>query len=91
MSRLITSSVISAILTITLAAGNAEAVVYCKSAGVPKGCVARPPATAGAPGVGGVGSGVGVRPGVGAGAAGVGVRPGVGVNAGGGKNRVGVR
>jgi len=84
MSRLITISVISAILTITLAAGNAEAVVYCKTAGVPKGCVARPPATAGAPGVG-------VRPGVGAGAAGVGVRPGVGVNAGGGKNRVGVR
>ena len=89
MSRLITISVISAILTITLAAGNAEAVVYCKSAGVPKGCVARPPATVGAPGAGA--PGVGVRPGVGAGAAGVGVRPGVGVNAGGGKNRVGVR
>jgi hypothetical protein len=91
MSRLITISLISGILTITLAARNADAVVYCKSEGVPKGCVARPPGVGVAPGVGRVGSGVGVRPGVGAGAAGVGVRPGVGVNAGAGKNRVGVR
>ena len=87
MNRLITIFFIS----ITLTTGNADAVVYCKSVGVPKGCVARPPATVGAPGVG-------VRPGVGAGAVGVGVRPGigvgrpgVGVNVGGPVSRVGVR
>lgn len=70
---------------------DAEAVVYCKSAGVPKGCIARP--GAGAPGVG-------VVPGSGAGAPGVGVAPGVGlgapgagagVNRGGPVNRPGVR
>jgi len=64
------------------AAVNAEAVVYCKSAGVPKGCIARP--GAGAPGVG-------VAPGVGPGAPGVGASPGVGVNRGGPVNRPGVR
>jgi len=78
MNRLITISFISAILTITLAVGDADADVYCKTVGVPSGCVARPPATVGAPGLG-------VRPGVGVG------RPGVGVNAGGPVNRVCVR
>ncbi|MDQ0503526.1 hypothetical protein [Xanthobacter agilis] len=76
----------------------ASAVVYCKSAGVPKGCVARPTAPAARaavhctrPGypagcVAGAGApGVGVTPGVGVGA------PGAGVNAGGPVNRVGVR
>ena len=81
-----------AVLGATLFAGQAGAVVYCKSVGVPKGCVARPTAAAaavatpgvGAPGVGvapGVGGGApggGVAPGVGAGAPGVGVAPGVG-------------
>jgi hypothetical protein len=52
-----------------------QAVVYCKTVGVPKGCVVRP----GAPVV--VAPGVGV--GVGA--------PGRGVNAGGPVNRRGVR
>ncbi len=66
--------------------GPAQAVVYCKTIGIPKGCVARP----------GVGApGVGVRPGVGAGAPGVGVTRGAGVgagpNAGGPVNRLGVR
>lgn len=84
------------------AATSANAVVYCKTAGVPKGCVARPVA---APGVGA--PGVGVTPGVGVGAPGVGVRdpginqPGTAGNVGaaganatnlnGGANRVGVR
>jgi hypothetical protein len=73
-------------------AAPAEAVVYCKQVGVPKGCVARPSAGVGVrPGVGAGAPGVGVRPGVGAGAPGVGVRPGVGVNAGGPVNRRGVR
>ncbi|WP_246659285.1 hypothetical protein [Rhizobium sp. FY34] len=89
------------------AAAPAAAVVYCKTVGVPKGCVVRPPVAAtiyctapgrpvgcvARPGVGVVGvPGVGV-PGVGA--PGVGA-PGVGVartpaNRGGPVNRVGVR
>ncbi|MFS8036062.1 hypothetical protein ACI7BZ_03695 [Xanthobacter sp. AM11] len=81
----------------------ADAVVYCRAVGVPKGCVARPAPAARAavhctrPGypagcVPGAGApGVGVTPGVGVGAPGVGVAPGAGVNAGGPVNRVGVR
>jgi hypothetical protein len=56
-------------------AQSANAEVYCKTVGVPKGCVVRP----GTPGVGA--PGVGVAPGVGAGAPGVGVAPGVGAGA----------
>ncbi len=67
----------------------ASAVVYCKSVGVPKGCVARPTGAAVActrPGFpAGCVAGVG-RPGVGA--PGVGVQP---MNRGGPVNRVGVR
>lgn len=85
-----------------LLASQAEAVVYCKSVGVPKGCVWRPGVAApgvGAPGVGvapGVGApGVGAAPGVGVGAPGVGATraagPGVGPNTGGPVNRAGVR
>lgn len=33
---------VAAICAITFMAGPAEAVVYCKYVGVPKGCVARP-------------------------------------------------
>ena len=76
-------------------AQSATAEVYCKTVGVPKGCVMRPGHDAGAPGVG-------VAPGVGAGAPGVGVapgpgtaagpdRPGVGLNRGGPANRPGLR
>jgi hypothetical protein len=61
--------------------------VYCKTVGVPKGCVARPAA-----GVGAGARGVGVAPGVGVGSRGVGVAPRAGlVNRGGPVNRVGVR
>ena len=56
-------------------AQSANAEVYCKTVGVPKGCVMRPGHDAGAPGVG-------VAPGVGAGAPGVGVAPGPGTAAG---------
>jgi hypothetical protein len=66
---------------LSLSAGSAEAVVYCRTAGVPQGCVARPVA---APVAGSVAA-------PGAGARGVGVRPGTPVNRGGPVNRVGRR
>jgi hypothetical protein len=75
-----------AVLSCAFAASSAHAVVYCKSVGVPKGCVAAPAARAAAPGVGAPGVGV-VDPGinqpgaagnVGAARAGVGA-PGLGV------------
>ena len=70
-------------VALTLAGAPAVAVVYCKSPGAPKGCVARPvPPAAGAAavnpaprgGVGGPASGAGVMPGAGAGAGGEGDR-----------------
>ncbi len=61
--------------------------VYCKSASVPKGCVARP-----AHGAGAGARGVGVAPGAGVGSPGVGVSPKAGTgNRGGPVNRAGVR
>src|SRR6185295_1518066 len=78
--------------------GSAQAaVVYCKTAGVPQGCVVRPTPVAAAavvtPAVGVARVGVarvGVA-GVGVGARGVGVRPGTPMNRGGPVNRVGRR
>ena len=66
--------------------GSAQAaVVYCKTVGVPKGCVVRPtPVAVVATPVVGVGA-------VGVGAPGVGVRPGTPMNRGGRVNRVGRR
>lgn len=80
-------------LSLGITSMPASAVVYCKTVGVPKGCVARPAAVA-TPGVGA--PGVGVTPGVGVGAPGVGVAPVVApgaspTNLNGGANRVGVR
>src|SRR5262245_55030038 len=71
-------------------AGSAQAaVVYCKTAGVPQGCVVRPTPVAAAAVVT---PAVGVaRVGVGVGARGVGVRPGTPMNRGGPVNRVGRR
>lgn len=82
-----------ALAGLLVVAQSANAEIYCKSVGVPKGCVMRPDT----PGVGA--PGVGVAPGVGAGAAGVGVAPGpgtaagpdAGVNRGGPANRPGLR
>ena len=71
-------------ITGLVSAPAAHAVIYCKTVGVPKGCVARP----GAAGVGAGARGVGVAPGVGVGAPGVGVAP---ANRGGPVNRAGVR
>ncbi len=72
----------------TLGTGAAQAVVYCKTVGVPKGCVVRPDAVVVAP-VAPVAAEAVVTPGVGA--PGVGVRPGTPMNRGGPVNRVGVR
>ena len=63
------------------------AVVYCKTAGVPQGCVVRPTPVATAAVVT---PAVGVAR-VGGGARGVGVRPGTPLNRGGPVNRVGRR
>jgi hypothetical protein len=72
--------------SVLLGAGSAQAaVVYCKTVGVPKGCVVRPTGAAVvATPVVGVGA-------VGVGAPGVGVRPGTPMNRGGPVNRVGRR
>ena len=76
MNRLFAATVLA--LGLGFAAMPASAVVYCKTVGVPKGCVARPAAAVAAPGVG-------VRP------AAV-VAPGASAtNQNGGVNRVGVR
>jgi hypothetical protein len=67
--------------------GSAQAaVVYCKTIGVPKGCVARPTAAVVATPAA---AAVVATPGVGA--PGVGVRAGTPMNRGGPVNRVGVR
>ena len=77
------------LVSFSLGTGSAEAaVVYCKTVGVPKGCVVRPgvpveAAVVAAPGV--------AVAGVGVGAPGVGVRPGTPMNRGGPVNRVGRR
>jgi uncharacterized protein YcnI len=72
----------------SLSAGTAQAAVfYCKTVGVPKGCVARP--TAAAVVATPAAAAVVATPGVGA--PGVGVRAGTPMNRGGPVNRVGVR
>ena len=81
---------LSAALTVVAVAssalsGSAEAaVVYCKTVGVPKGCVARPTPAAAVVATPAVGA-------VGVGAPGVGVRAGTPMNRGGPVNRVGRR
>ena len=72
-----------AVLGLTFAVSPASAADYCKTVGVPKGCVARPGAVA-TPGVGA--PGIGAAPGVGVGAPGAGA-----VNMGGPVNRAGHR
>jgi hypothetical protein len=92
----------AALAGLTLGAVPAEAVVYCKTIGVPKGCIARPapvvvrpaPVVVGAPVVAAPAARAAVATpyrGVGAGARGVGVRPGTPANRGGPVNRVGRR
>jgi hypothetical protein len=89
LSAGLTLAAFSAVASFALGgATSAQAAgVYCKTVGVPKGCVARPTPVARAvvaTPVVGVGA-------VGVGAAGVGVRPGTPMNRGGPVNRVGRR
>jgi hypothetical protein len=72
---------LAALTALSVTAEPANAIVYCKTVGVPKGCVARPVAPVARRAV--------MTPGVGA--AGVGVRPGTPMNRGGPINRVGRR
>ncbi len=72
---------VAALTALSMTAEPANAIVYCKTVGVPKGCVARPVAPVARRAV--------MTPGVGA--AGVGVRPGTPMNRGGPVNRVGRR
>ena len=81
MNRLFAAPVLA--LGLGFAAMPASAVVYCKTVGVPKGCVARPAAAVAAPGVG--------APGVGVAPAAVVVPGASATNQNGGVNRVGVR
>ena len=72
--------------TVSLGTSPAQAVVYCKTVGIPTGCVVRPRAAV----VAAPAATVAVAtPGVGA--PGVGVRAGTPMNRGGPVNRVGVR
>ena len=87
LSAGLTLAVVSAVASFALGGvGSAQAaVVYCKTVGVPKGCVARPtPVAVVATPVVGVAR-------VGVGAPGVGVRAGTPMNRGGPVNRVGRR
>jgi hypothetical protein len=84
----LTLTALSTLAPISLGAASAEAaVVYCKTVGVPKGCVVRPTPVVVAPVVT---PRVGVAR-VGVGAPGVGVRAGRPMNRGGPVNRVGRR
>ena len=84
----LTLATLAAAAAVSLGAGSAEAaVVYCKTVGVPKGCVVRPAAEAVV--VAPAAAAVVATPGVGA--PGVGVRAGTPMNRGGPVNRVGVR
>jgi hypothetical protein len=83
------SVMLAAVATVmSLGAGSAQAaVVYCKTVGVPKGCVMRP--TGAAVVATPAAAAVVATPGVGA--PGVGVRAGTPMNRGGPVNRVGIR
>jgi hypothetical protein len=87
LSAGLTLAALSAVASFALGSvGSAQAaVVYCKTAGVPQGCVVRPTpvAVVATPVVGVARVGVGAR--------GVGVRPGTPMNRGGPVNRVGRR
>ena len=71
------SGIVASVALTAVVCDAQAAVVYCKKAGIPKGCVARPAKP------------VVVKPGVGA--PGVGVRPGTPENRGGPVDRVGRR
>ena len=89
LSAGLTIMVLAGAAMLSLGTSPAQAVVYCKTVGVPKGCVARPTAAvAVAPGAPVARAAV-ATPGVGA--PGVGVRAGTPMNRGGPVNRGGRR
>jgi hypothetical protein len=86
LSAGLTIMVLAGAAMVSLGTSPAQAVVYCKTVGIPKGCVVRPTAAV----VVAPAAAVAVAtPGVGA--PGVGVRAGTPMNRGGPVNRVGVR
>jgi hypothetical protein len=86
LSAGLTIMVLAGAAMVSLGTSPAQAAVYCKTVGVPKGCVVRP---TGAVVVAPAAAVVVATPGVGA--PGVGVRAGTPMNRGGPVNRVGVR
>ena len=89
MSCGLTLAALSTLSSISMGAGTAEAaVVYCKTVGVPKGCVVRPtPSRVAAVAAWSSAAGASWR----CGAPGVGVRAGTPMNRGGPVDRVGRR
>jgi hypothetical protein len=86
----LTVAALASMAAVSLGSAPAQAaVVYCKTVGVPKGCVMRPTAPVVVAPVAPVAAAAVVTPGVGA--PGVGVRAGTPMNRGGPVNRVGVR
>jgi hypothetical protein len=84
LSAGLTVAALSTLASVAMGTGSAQAaVIYCKTVGVPKGCVVRPTAVVVTPAVGVAGVGVG--------APGVGVRAGTPLNRGGPVDRVGRR
>ena len=89
LSAGLTMMMLAGVTMVSLGTSPAQAVVYCKTVGVPRGCVVRPVgAVVVAPGAPVAAVAV-ATPGVGA--PGVGVRAGTPMNRGGPVNRVGVR
>ncbi|BAL79642.1 MULTISPECIES: hypothetical protein [Bradyrhizobium] len=90
LSAGLTVMMLAGAAVVSLGTSPAQAVVYCKTVGVPKGCVVRPTAAVvvAAP-VAPVAAAAVATPGVGA--PGVGVRAGTPMNRGGPVNRVGRR
>ncbi|MCK1391980.1 hypothetical protein [Bradyrhizobium sp. 1] len=86
LSAGLTIMMLASAAVVSLGPSPAQAVVYCKTVGVPRGCVVRP---TGAVVVAPAAAVVVATPGVGA--PGVGVRAGTPMNRGGPVNRVGVR
>ncbi|WP_441233577.1 hypothetical protein [Bradyrhizobium sp. 930_D9_N1_4] len=89
LSAGLTVMMLAGAATVSLGTSPAQAVVYCKTVGVPKGCVVRPTAAVVVAPRAPVAAVAVATPGVGA--PGVGVRAGTPMNRGGPVNRVGVR
>jgi hypothetical protein len=89
LSAGLTIMVLAGAAMVSLGTSPAQAVVYCKTVGIPKGCVVRPAAAVVVAPRAPVAAVAVATPGVGA--PGVGVRVGTPMNRGGPVNRVGVR